>query len=304
MKEKFSDIKMGAESMALVLWADAVLTRYAAQGYTMSLRQLYYVGVTENLYSNEEASYKRLGDIITNGRMAGLLDWDGIEDRGRRGRHQSYWKSTGDILRSAADSFKINKWEKQKNHVEVMVEKSALEGIIAPICDEFEVPFHANKGYSSASAMYAIGKRLQERAHEGKSLHIIALFDHDASGLDMSRDLTQRLTVFSNNSPINVHRVALNIDQVHQYGLPENPAKMSDSRASAYVKTFGHSSWELDSLEPRVLTSLISGKLGELRDEVQWSVDLASEDSMKEEIQDIADSLRLLANSVDDKLQR
>lgn len=291
MKEKFCDINMRSDALALVSWADSVLTRYADQGYVMSLRQLYYVGVTENLYTNEEASYKRLGDIITNGRMAGLLDWNGIEDRGRRGHYQSYWDKTSDIIRSAADSFKINKWEKQPNHIEVVAEKSALEGILSPICDRFEVPFHANKGYSSASAMYVIGKRLQEREHAGKSIHVIALFDHDASGIDMSRDLQERLTTFSNGAKINLHRVALNIDQVSQYNLPENPAKLSDSRASSYIKQFGNYSWELDSLNPSVLTALVENEIASLRDEFQWSQDLDRENAMKEEIQDIAESL-------------
>jgi hypothetical protein len=52
---------------------------------------------------------------------------------------------------------------------------------------------------------------------------------------------------------VQVHRIALNMNQIRSMRPPENPAKLTDSRASGYVRRFGKSSWELDAIEPAKL---------------------------------------------------
>ena len=96
---------------------------------------------------------------------------------------------------------------------------------------------------------------------------MIYLGDHDPSGIDMTRDVDERLNLFLNGSgPINVKRVALNLDQIKKLKPPENPAKVSDSRAAAYIARFGHSSWELDAIEPAQLASLVRNAVTALMD--------------------------------------
>jgi len=150
--------------------------------------------------------------------------------------------------------------------VEVMVEKQALEGVLEPVCQQLDVPFTANKGYSSSSAMYEASKRFVRQSELDKQLFVIYLGDHDPSGIDMSRDVLDRLELFiktalgrANNedSGLVVKRIALNMDQVRELNPPENPAKITDSRADGYIKRFGHSSWELDAIEPARLASLV-----------------------------------------------
>jgi hypothetical protein len=53
------------------------------------------------------------------------------------------------------------------------------------------------KGYSSSSTMHEIGERLQSKADDGKEICIIYLGDHDPSGIDMTRDVKERLGLFS-----------------------------------------------------------------------------------------------------------
>ena len=45
--------------------------------------------------------------------------------------------------------------------------------------------------------------------------------------------------------------------QIERYNPPPNPAKVTDTRAKAYIAEFGNESWELDALEPRVIADLI-----------------------------------------------
>jgi hypothetical protein len=83
------------------------------------------------------------------------------------------------------------------------------------------------------------------------------------------------------HSPFTLNRIALNMDQVLQYAPPPNPAKITDSRSTKYIREFGDESWELDALEPKVLTKLIQDAILELRDEDLWDQSIADEDLAK-----------------------
>src|SRR6185369_10539864 len=112
---------------------------YRRQGYRLSLRQLYYQLVARALIENSEKSYKNIGNLVSDARQAGLIDWDMIEDRGRETVSVSHWDSPADIVRSAAYSFRIDKWADQPWHVEVMVEKDALSGVLGPVCRRLDI---------------------------------------------------------------------------------------------------------------------------------------------------------------------
>lgn len=291
MKQRYSNKTLSDSSLKIVVVAEQICLDYQRQGYNLSLRQLYYQFVARGLLANTEPNYKRLGCIISDARLAGLIDWDHIKDRTRQTVENSHWSSPASILNSAARSFRIDLWEGQPNHVEVMVEKQALEGVLLPVCTDHDVPFTANRGYSSSSSFYEIGQRLYDKANEDKELHIIYLGDHDPSGIDMTRDVEERLELFAETT-VTVHRVALNMDQVEKYQPPENPAKMTDSRAREYIARFGRSSWELDALEPSLLAALVENKILDLRDDDLFEAQEEKQNTWKDELNDMAEKYR------------
>lgn len=274
---EFIPKKFNPKHRAIIDRADEIMTRYSGQGYDLSLRQLYYQFIAHFAdllpgngpggSPNTEQNYKMLGGVISDARLAGLLDWDTLVDRGRETVENPHWGTPADIVDAAANSYRIDLWEGQDVHLEVMVEKQALEGVLVPACRRLDIPFTANKGYSSSSAMYQAGQRLEEKLSADKRVVILYFGDHDPSGLDMSRDVTDRLALFSGagywdeddkrvyiysdyEDRFAVRRVALNMDQVEEYGPPPNPTKMTDSRANAYLERFGEECWELDALDP------------------------------------------------------
>ena len=87
----------------------------------------------------------------------------------------------------------------------------------------------------------------------------------------MTLDIIKRLELFI-GEPLEVVRLALNFDQIEQYNPPPNPAKMSDPRAAGYIENYGHSSWELDALEPRVIRDLIGDAMKEYTNKDEWEV--------------------------------
>ena len=256
--------------------ANAIIEEYAAQGFDLTLRQLYYQMVARGYIENSLRSYKNFGNVVNDARLAGLIDWGHIVDRTRNFRANGHFRNPGDIMRAAVNSYQVDKWERQPFRVEVWVEKEALEGVIDRACRPLDVPYFACKGYTSQSEMWAAARRLIKWRDRGQTSIILHLGDHDPSGIDMSRDIFDRLDLFAGE--MQVDRLALNWNQVEQYNPPPNPAKLEDSRADAYIARFGMSSWELDALEPTVIADLIGDAVAQFRDPDLWAEAVAQEE--------------------------
>lgn len=242
--------------------AETILAEYRTQGYELTLRQLYYQFVARALIANSDREYKKLGDIISDGRYAGKIDWNEISDRTRHTRGFQAWDDPADIISASASGYQVDLWEGQPNHVEVWVEKDALVGVIERACQKDRIPFMSCRGYVSASQMWRSAMKFRRLIDGGKDVHLIHLGDHDPSGIDMTRDIQERIEEFlwghgSNTDMFHVHRIALNRDQVDLYNPPPNPAKITDSRAERYIAEHGTSSWELDALEPSDINTFI-----------------------------------------------
>lgn len=257
------------DSLTAIEQANEIIGDYAAEGYTLTLRQLYYQFVSRNLIPNTERSYKNLGTVITKGREAGLIDWDGIEDRAREHHGVYINEEEGGVLDGLEQHLALDRWAAQDHYIEVWVEKEALGNVIERPCRRWRVSFMACKGYLSASQAWQAGMRFQQKICAGKQPVLIHLGDHDPSGIDMTRDNKNRLELFS-ESDVEVIRLALNMDQVEQYSPPPNPAKLTDSRVAGYIDRFGKTSWELDALEPSVIDTLIDEAIRGFIDKRAW----------------------------------
>ena len=290
MKESFIEQRFNAASVAMIETINSILDEYAAQGFRLSLRQLYYQLVARDFIPNTIRSYKNIGNLVSNARQAGHIDWDMIEDRNRGTNTTAHWTSPAEIVEAAARQFRIDKWKDQLHHIEVMVEKDALSGVLLPVCRSLDIGITANKGYSSSSTMYEIGKRYAWQFAKGKYIVILYLGDHDPSGIDMTRDVEARLRMYSGISGkyLQVKRLALNWDQIEQWQPPENPAKETDARLEAYAEKYGHSSWELDAVEPATLASIVTNVVNEYRDEDLWSAAVEVENKMRTDLMNFA----------------
>lgn len=261
MKQQFIYKNFRTKSRAIINKANEIIEEYSAQGYSLTLRQLYYQFVARDLIPNTERSYKNLGSIINDGRLAGYIDWAAIEDRTRNISAAPHWDSPADVIQAARDSYQIDMWADQPRRVEVWIEKNALTGVIHDTCRELHVPYFACIGYVSQSEQWRAFQRSLD--HPVTILH---LGDHDPSGIDMTRDNDDRLNMVFGGD-VEMIRIALNMDQIEQYSPPPNPAKVKDSRFEQYLQDFGPDSWELDALEPAVINDLIRTHVDHIRDD-------------------------------------
>lgn len=284
MKEKFRD-KVPAGKIKITykisgishLWQttaeelfsqiDEVVDYYISVGIKLTNRQLYYQLVGKDLITNADEVYKKVCVFLTDVRYAGLIDWEAIEDKEREPHKHGEWSNIKSLVQSAIYSYRLPRWDDQEYYLEMYCEKKAGINVLQPIADEYHIYFGFNKGYSSASAMYDLAKRIMEQIENSKMVIILYFGDHDASGLDMIRDINERITEFlvEGEYPVKpdfkVIPVALTMEQIKKYNPPPNPAKITDPRAKWYIEKFGEESWELDSIDAMELRRIAENSI-------------------------------------------
>ncbi len=282
--------KFREATLVVIQQANDILTEYRAQGFVLTLRQLYYQFVSRAFIPNTDRDYKRLGNTISDARRAGLVDWASIIDRTRNLVSVPNWANPSEILQSAVDSYHRDLWDTQDNRLEVWIEKDALIGVIEDICRELDVPYFSCRGYVSDSEMWsAAARRMTDYADNDQNVVVLHLGDHDPSGIDMTRDIRDRLSLFSGSTDPIVKRIALTMEQVDEQGPPPNPAKVTDSRYESYQAVYGDESWELDALEPQFMADLIREHVEELRDDEAMDKAVAEQEAERQQIQDVID---------------
>ena len=286
-KVQYVEKRLRQGTLDILETANDIIENMQAQGFVLTLRQLYYQFIAADLFpeswidpvynaregldpdtKNTEKSYKRLGGMLTDGRLVGIIDWEAIEDRTRSDTSRTHWESTSAILHAAANGYTIDQWEGQDTVPEVWIEKEALAGVFEPTCRKHDVLLFPCRGYPSISAMWEAAMRIGSRFEEtGQSTTILHFGDHDPSGCNMSRDIYDRLGVFIDPDAYKVDRIALNMGQIRSNNLPTNPAKVTDSRAKKYIQQYGRVSWELDALDAPTLAALVTQEVEALKDD-------------------------------------
>ena len=271
--ETFIDKSFHPKTLRTIEMANRIIAEFQADGYTLTLRQLYYQFVARGLRENTDKSYKSLGKIISEARLAGLISWDGIEDRGRSLSPWLIQERERAVFKDIERRFALDVWQRQDVYIEAWIEKDALSAVLERPCGQFRVPFMACKGYLSSSEAYQAGKRFEAMLEDGRRCVLLHLGDHDPSGIDMTRDNSERVHQLAYAVPgqVEVRRLALNMDQVEQYDPPTNPTKITDSRADDYIRRFGGKSWELDALDPSVIGALVTEAVEEFIDPDIWN---------------------------------
>lgn len=166
---KYESVRLNSATLATIDHANALIEEYERQGYDLTLRQLYYLMVSRNLIPNRKPEYKRLVNVISSGRKAGLIDWDRIVDRTRYLRRTATWSTPAEILRSAAESYTTDLWSAQKRRPEVWIEKDALVGILQVACEPQQVAYFSCRGYPSDSEAWSAAMRFRRYRTKGQT---------------------------------------------------------------------------------------------------------------------------------------
>ncbi len=220
--------------------------------HPMSVRQVFYQLTTQGVIEKTESEYKQtvirlLGEMRLNDELP--FSW--IADNSRWMRKPRTYSSLRSMLDITASAYRRALWTDQEDYVEIWLEKEALSGVIYSETDHWDVPLMVTRGYPSLTFLHEAAEAI---AAEERPVYIYYLGDWDPSGLDIARNVQERLEEFAPDAEINFERIAVTPEQVERWSLPTRPTKQTDTRS----KRFGGASVELDAIPPDKLRQLVS----------------------------------------------
>jgi hypothetical protein len=280
---------------------EAALEVFEQYDTALTLRQLYYRLVSRHLFPNTINSYKRLSRLMVRAREEGAVPVNCLEDRSRRvlGRGDTSYASAQDFLRRRLASlresykeFKLPMWDVQPNYIVVSLEKDALSRLVSDIANQYAVRTFPTRGYPSFTYVQRMAGYIRNRL-KGKPTVVLYFGDFDPSGVDIERDLSERLGKYNAGDFI-VHRVALTKDQIVKYSLPPMPVKRSDARADNFLASYGNESVELDALDPRTLKLMVAQSIASYIDLEAWSKKEEEIDNLRVWIRDTLENMETL----------
>ena len=177
----------------------AICEEYIGDGYSLTLRQLYYQLVARDIIPNHDKVYKKISGLKDEAVYGGLIDWGVFEDRGRVPFTPYSEDSITGALEKTVDYYRLDRQKTQKDHIEVWTEKDAISSILKRVTNRYGVTLVVNKGYTSSTAIYGAYERFSDVINEGGKVKILYFGDHDPSGLDMIRDINDRLLFMFTN---------------------------------------------------------------------------------------------------------
>lgn len=264
-----------------------VLGQYS---FNPTIRQIYYrlVSPPYQVIGNKTSVYKYFDAQMVRARERNDIPKNAFSDDSRRTLGGDYGYRSPEAfleyLRGEAQPGNYTRpmWDTQPAVVEVWVEKAALAVLLSAVAQDYRVPVFASRGYSPFTLLdKAVGRFLE------KGGVILDFRDHDPSGLDMCRDVQERLTRYGAN--FRYIPIALSYDQVQTFGLAPNPTKRADPRAKAYIAQYGDECWELDALPPDELNRLVDEAI---KKEIDWEPWHAEEERITEDREALEEPLR------------
>jgi hypothetical protein len=229
--------------------------------------RLFTAGLIESMSKNET---NRVSAQLTWAREQGQLDWAWIVDETRAVEVVSSWADPSQFADTVTRACRRNKWTAQPVRLEVWSEKGTVRGTLAPILNEYEVPFRVMHGYASATTVREIASLSHAIA---QPIHALYVGDWDPSGLNMSEvDLPGRLREYYAQN-ITLSRIALVAEDVdEETNLPGFLAetKRGDSRYRWFVERYGEMCWELDALSPVHLRNRVEDEILDRLDRATW----------------------------------
>lgn len=238
-----------AKSIKLVAAAQRILEEIQPATVRAVCYRLFVAGLIPSM---DRKHVNAVGTQLVWAREQGIIPWDHIVDETREIERVATWNDPEEIIRTAVKSYRKDYWNAQPIRLEVWSEKGTVRGTVAPVLEEFALPFRVMHGFGSATAIHDIADLTAEIDRP-----LVALYvgDFDPSGLYMSdEDLPRRLAKYGGR--VEIVRIALDRDDVGPGSdLPSFAleTKANDPRWRWFRQRYGLRCWELDAMSPNDL---------------------------------------------------
>lgn len=259
------------------------LVALVAKHRPVTVRQAFYRATVDirDLVSKQEQDYRKVQRHLVELRREGRIPYDSIVDNLRTvyGLYQS-WDSPEEFLGEISGMYRRDYWRTSPYTVEMWVEKDSIASTITPVVSQLGLPLYVARGGCSESYLYSAAQSIKARK---RVAYIYILTDFDPGGVDICRQIKERLTAFAAPIPVHVTQLGVTFAQaleLQKQGLTRE-VKRTDSRAPRFLKTYGDISAELEALAPEYLRQLVRDAIVQHIDVRAWHAMKAEEDSQR-----------------------
>jgi hypothetical protein len=266
----------------------------------------YQLFVRKLLPSMAKTCTNKVSAQLVYAREEGIIPWEWIVDEAREEERALVWDDVDECVRYTQETYRRDYWLEQRIRVAVWSEKGTVRGTLAPVLDEYQVPFLAIHGHNSATKTHEAAWLEQ---HDRRLWVVLYVGDYDPSGMDMSeRDLPSRLARYGGE--ILLKRLAITADDLpsmSRSGLTfdtrekeeearrkhVNPGKKGqDSRRPWFEANYGRTCCELDAMNPNELRRRIEQAILAYIDMAAWNHMVAIEQVECDSLREITDRWR------------
>lgn len=158
----------------------------------------------------------------------------------------------------------------QPYHMEIWIEKSAMDHILIPIARSYGVNLQTAEGEISLTRIWELITRLKKIE---KPVRIFIISDFDPVGQNIPVSISRKIEFFARillpEKDIRVDQIALTKEQCIEYKLPRTPLKETDRQKNKFEAQHGTGATELDALEslyPGVFAKIVKETLDQYYD--------------------------------------
>lgn len=203
----------------------------ASEANPTTSRFIFYVATTRGYVPKTAAGYRTVQRLVAQMRESGDLPFSWIADNTRWMRKPDTYDSLDAFLAEAARTYRRDLWAQSATYVEVWCESDSVAGVLGSITAEADVPLMVLRGYSSSSFAWSAAKQIER---DGRPAVLYYFGDWDPSGVDIERDLREKLARYAPGADIELTRVAVTPEDIEELQLPGSIKKSTDSRSRKF----------------------------------------------------------------------
>ena len=269
------------DALVLVQEIKSVLAEYDKH-LPLTLRQVYYRLVATRGYPKTEAFYERLLRVAGKARRARLIRFEHIRDDGVFVETPYFEHDAGsalDDMKRRAELFRLNRMDGQATRIIVMCEAAGMLPQLAKVCDPYSVPVRSSGGFDSLTAKHQLAVHI---ARHGPT-EILHVGDYDPSGVHLFTSLDEDVSAFTEEFGgwVKMTRLAVTERQIVEWALPTDHKKATDTRSFAGVNGDGVSTAQAESIDPRMLATLVNEAIVDRIDPEEFADVIARENDEK-----------------------
>ncbi|HEB96741.1 MAG TPA: hypothetical protein ENI96_09975 [Sedimenticola thiotaurini] len=272
----FAPWRLHRQSRVLVEQVQAIIEEYNDQ-LPLTLRQIFYILVSNDAWPKTENAYKALGEKMNRGRRAGMIPWDAIRDDGHTYRSTGGYISLSHFwhtVRRDAEDFTLDRQQDQPRRLMLWCEAAGMVPQLMRVAEPYGIAVASGSGFDSVTAKYEAAQLITGNG----PTTILHLGDYDPSGVHVHSALSEDLGAFVDamGGDVEVIRIAVTPEQVDRYDLPTAPPKKEDKRSFD-----GDATTQCEALPPTILADLVREAIESRIDAVAYKATLAEEERLR-----------------------